>query len=190
MTPAIPFDVEAIRRRFPALNQVRNGRTGTFLDGPGGTQTPQVVIDAMVHYLQTCNANHGGVFATTQESDRIVHAAHAATARLLNAPSADEIVFGQNMTTLTLHISRSIARTWKPGDEILVTRLDHDANVRPWMLAARDAGVTARFIDVHVEDCTLDLDDLKSKLSPRVKLLRQMSRTSSFWLAGQSSICL
>jgi cysteine desulfurase family protein (TIGR01976 family) len=164
------FPVERLRSQFPALQRVIEGRQGIFLDGPGGTQVPQRVIDAIVHYLSTCNANHGGVFTTTQESDRIVHSAHAAAARLLNA-SPDEIVFGQNMTSLTLHISRSIARTWKFGDEVLVTRLDHDANVRPWVLAAHDAGATARFVDVRVEDCTLDLDDLKAKLSPRVKLL-------------------
>ena len=130
MSSRIPGDLAAIRGQFPALNQLRNDRTAIFLDGPGGTQVPQCVIDAMVHYLQTCNANHGGVFATSQESDDILALAHQSMADLLNAPSPDEIVFGANMTTLTFHLSR-VARTWKPGDEIVVTRLDHDANVSP-----------------------------------------------------------
>ncbi len=165
------FPVADLRRLFPALQRTIKGKQPIFLDGPGGTQVPQGVIDAISHYLSTCNANHGGVFTTGRESDRIVHEAHAAVASLLNAPSPDEIVFGQNMTSLTLHLCRSIARTWKSGDEVLVTRLDHDANVRPWVLAARDAGSTVHFIDVHPEDCTLDLDDLHKKLSPRTKLL-------------------
>ena len=123
------------------------------------------------HYLTTCNANHGGVFTTSRESDAILHDAHQAVADLLNAPSADEIVFGQNMTSLTFHVSRSLAKTWKPGDEILVTRLDHDANVSPWVLAARDAGATVKFVDIRPDDCTLDLDDLRRQLNPRTKLL-------------------
>src|SRR5579884_3093341 len=165
------LDVKACRRQFPALHGQRNGRTPIFLDGPGGTQVPRRVIDAIVHYLSTCNANHGGVFATSQESDRILAEAHQAVADLLHAPSADEIIFGQNMTTLTLHLSRSLAQTWRPGDEVLVTRLDHDANVSPWVLAARDAGATVRFIDVHPEDCTLDLDSLRRLLDDRTRLV-------------------
>ena len=171
MTPSIPADLAAVRRKFPALNQVRNGRTAIFLDGPGGTQTPQVVIDAMVHYLQTCNANHGGVFATSQESDRILALGHRSMADFLNAPSADEIVFGANMTTLTFHLSRALAKTWKPGDEIVVTRLDHDANVSPWVLAANDAQVKVRYADVSVPDCTLDLDQLRQLINPRTRLV-------------------
>src|SRR5262245_21936558 len=139
------FPVERLRSQFPALQRIVAERQAIFLDGPGGTQVPQRVIDAISHYLSTCNANHGGVFTTSRESDHIIHEAHTAVARLLNAPSAEEIVFGQNMTSLTLHVSRSITRTWKPGDEVLVTRLDHDANVRPWVLAARDAGAVTRF---------------------------------------------
>ncbi len=167
----LPFPVDDLRRQFPALQSIVAGKQPIFLDGPGGTQVPQAVIHAISHYLSTCNANHGGLFTTSRESDRIVHEAHAAVATLLNAPSPDEIVFGQNMTSLTFHVSRSIARTWKVGDEVLVTRLDHDANVRPWVLAARDAGATVQLIDVHPEDCTLDLDDLRQKLSPGTKLL-------------------
>jgi cysteine desulfurase family protein (TIGR01976 family) len=165
------FDLPSIRRQFPALERTVNGRVPLFLDGPGGTQVPQTVIDALVHYLSTCNANHGGVFTTSRLSDEVLHNAHRAAADLLNAPSADEIVFGANMTTLTFHLSRAFARTLRPGDEVLVTRMDHDANVRPWVLAARDAGATVRFIDIHPEDCTLDLDDLRRQLGPRVRLV-------------------
>jgi cysteine desulfurase family protein (TIGR01976 family) len=165
------LDVATLRRQFPALNRPRNGRLPIFLDGPGGTQVPQRVIDAMAAYLTECNANHGGVFATSRDSDRILAEAHAAAADLLHAPSPDEIVFGANMTTLTMHLSRALGRTLRPGDEVLVTRLDHDANVTPWVLAARDAGATVRYLDIHPEDCSLDLDDFTAKLTPRVRLV-------------------
>ena len=158
-----------LRSQFPALSQRRDGRLPTFLDGPAGTQVPQRVIDAMVHYLTHCNANHGGSFATSIESDRILDDAHQALADLLNAPSPSEIIFGNNMTSLTFHLSRSIAKTLKPGDEVMVTRLDHDANVSPWTLAARDAGATVRWIDIHREDCTLDLDSFRKQLSEKTK---------------------
>ncbi len=165
------FDVAALRRQFPALHLQRDGLTPIFLDGPGGTQVPQRVIDAISHYLRTCNANHGGAFATSRESDRITQSAHQAMADMLHARGPEEIVFGQNMTSLTFHLSRSLAQTWKPGDEVLATRMDHDANVRPWVLAARDAGATVRFVDMHPEDCTLDFDDLKRQLGARTRLL-------------------
>jgi cysteine desulfurase family protein (TIGR01976 family) len=165
------FDVASLRRQFPALHLQRDGLTPVFLDGPGGTQVPQRVIDAMVYYLTTCNANHGGTFATSRESDRITQSAHQAMADMLHASGPDEIVFGQNMTSLTFQLSRSLAKTWKPGDEVLITRMDHDANVRPWVLAARDAGATARFVDMHPEDCTLDLDDLYRQLGARTRLV-------------------
>ncbi len=167
------FDVNALRKHFPSLNRVSAtaSRLPIFLDGPGGTQVPQRVIDAMVRYLTTCNANHGGVFTTSRESDAILHEAHQAAADLLNAPSADEIIFGANMTTLTFHLSRAFGRMLRPGDEVLVTRLDHDADVRPWVLAARDAGAAVNFVDLHPEDCTLDLDNLRRQLTPRVRLV-------------------
>jgi cysteine desulfurase family protein (TIGR01976 family) len=165
------FDAAPLREKFPALQRTVNGRTPVYLDGPGGTQVPRRVIDAMVCYLENCNANRGGPFTTSRESDRILDEAHAAVADLLGAASPDEVVFGQNMTTLTLHLSRSIGRTLRPGDVVLVTRLDHDANVRPWVLAARDAGAEVRFVDVRPEDCTLDLDDLRRQLDARVRLL-------------------
>jgi cysteine desulfurase family protein (TIGR01976 family) len=165
------FDVHSLREQFPALNQTRDGRRPVFLDGPGGTQVPRRVVEAMVHYLTTCNANNGGRFATSRESDRILRSAHEAAADLLNAPSPDEVVFGPNMTTLTFHLSRALARTLRPGDEVVVTRLDHDANVTPWALAARDSGATLRTVDVRPEDCTLDMDDLRRQLTPRTRLL-------------------
>src|SRR5437868_3866901 len=107
----------------------------------------------MAWYYSNCNANHGGVFATSQDSDEMLAGAHQAMADMIHAPSPDEIVFGANMTTLTFHLSRAIGRTLKPGDEVIVTRLDHDANVTPWVLAARDAGAVARFVDIYPEDC-------------------------------------
>src|SRR5262249_25995474 len=107
----------------------------------------------------------------SRESDAILEDAHRALADLLNAPSPDEIIFGANMTTLTFQLSRALARTWKPGDEVLVTQLDHDANVTPWVLAARDAGAAVRHVDVHPEDCTLDLEDLRRKLGSRTRLV-------------------
>lgn len=165
------LDFATLRAQFPALHQTRDGRTPIFFDGPAGTQVPQRVIDAMVAYLTTCNANHGGVFATSRTSDMIVADAHQAMADLLNAPSPSEIVFGQNMTSLTFHLSHSIAKVLRPGDEVMVTRLDHDANVTPWALAARDAGATVRWIDLHPEDCTLDLDTFRKQLSERTKLV-------------------
>jgi len=160
-----------LRRQFPALQQTRAGQAPIFLDGPGGTQVPQTVLDAMLAYLKNCNANHGGVFATSRDSDRIIAEAHQAGADLLNAPSSSEIVFGQNMTTLTLHFTRAISRTLRPGDEVMVTRLDHDANVTPWVLAARDAGATVRWIDIRPEDCTLDEESLRSQLSDKTRWL-------------------
>src|SRR5262249_9131651 len=154
------FDVSAVRRQFPALQRQINGTTPVFLDGPGGTQVPQAVIHAMVNYLTTCNANHGGLFVTSRQSDAILHDAHQALADFVNAHSPDEIVFGQNMTTLTFHVSRSLAKTWQAGDVVLVTRLDHDANVRPWVLAARDAGAQGRFLDRRPAEPTLRLADV------------------------------
>jgi cysteine desulfurase family protein (TIGR01976 family) len=160
-----------LRQSFPALLRRRQGCVPIFLDGPGGTQVPQQVIDGIASYLTASNANHGGCFATSRESDAILATAHQAVADLLNAPSEDEIVFGPNMTTLTFHLSRAIGRTLRPGDEILVTRLDHDANVSPWVLAARDAGAAIRYVDIHPEDCTLDLEDLRRQLNDRTRLV-------------------
>jgi cysteine desulfurase family protein (TIGR01976 family) len=160
------FDVAYCRRQFPALLARPQA---IFLDGPGGTQVPRRVIDAVASYYTHSNANHGGVFATSCESDNILQRAHEAMADLLNAPSPDEIVFGNNMTSLTFQFTRSISRTLRPGDEVMVTRLDHDANVSPWVYAARDAGATVRWVDIRASDCTLDLDSLRGQLGQRTR---------------------
>ncbi|MBF6606239.1 MAG: cysteine desulfurase-like protein [Chloroflexi bacterium] len=165
------FDVAALRREFPALNLEHGGRALAYFDGPGGTQVPQRVIDAVVGYYRTSNANDGGAFLTSQRSDAIVTEAHAALADLLNATSPEEIKFGYNMTTLTFHLSRSIGATLKPGDEVIVTTLDHEANVSPWRAMAADRGLAVRTVDIRPEDGTLDLDDFQRKLSSRTKLV-------------------
>jgi cysteine desulfurase family protein (TIGR01976 family) len=162
----VPLDPTLIRSHFPSLD-----RPAVFFDNPGGTQIARQAAERMQKYLLECNANHGGAFATSQESDRLLEEAHAAMADLLHAARPEEIVFGNNMTTLTLHLSRSIARTWQPGDEIVVTRLDHDANINPWVLAAADRGVKVTWIDFDVEDCTLKLEEIERALERRPRLL-------------------
>ncbi len=148
-----------------------NGNPVIFFDGPAGSQVPQCVADAVSGYLTTTNANHGGPFATAVESDQILGTAHQAVADFLGVPDPETVAFGPNMTTLTFALSRAVSRTWNTGDEIIVTQLDHDANVTPWVLAARDAGVTVKHIAVRSEDCTLNLDDFESKLSNRTRLV-------------------
>lgn len=165
------LDVEACRRRFPGLARLLNGSSVAFLDGPGGSQVPQSVIDAVADCLAHRNANDGGAFATSREIGEVVDAARGAVADLLGAADPDEVVFGPNMTTLTFALSRGLARTWRPGDEVVVTRLDHDANVTPWVLAAADAGATVRFLDIDPTDCTLRLDLLPTLLNERTKLV-------------------
>jgi cysteine desulfurase family protein (TIGR01976 family) len=166
-----PFDPQALRAEFPALARTQDGRPVVFLDGPGGTQVPQRVIDAVVGYYRESNANDGGAFATSAASDAIVDEAHRAVADLLGAGSADEIKFGYNMTTLTFHVSRAIAATFAPGDEILVTTLDHEANVSPWRAIAADRGLVVNTVEIDPGECTLDLADLEAKLSPRTRLV-------------------
>lgn len=160
------FDVNAIRSHFPSL-----ATEAIYFDNPGGTQIAREAMERMQQYFQHSNANHGGVFHTSRASDAVVAEARQAVADFLNAARPEEIVFGQNMTSLTLHLSRSIARTLKPGDEIIVTRLDHDANIAPWLLIAEDRGCIVRWVDVHEEDCTLDMEQMEQLLSPRTKLL-------------------
>lgn len=167
----IAFDVAALRRQFPALSIEDGGRPVALFDGPGGTQVPQSVIDAVGAYYRTANANHGGPFLTSRRSDAIVHEAHQAMADMLGAASADEIKFGANMTSLTFHISRSIAATMAPGDEIVVTILDHEGNVGPWRAIAADRGLVVRTVDIRESDVTLDLAALDAVLGPRTKLV-------------------
>lgn len=170
MQPA-PAWVDECRRQFPALHRPCPQRPAVFLDGPAGTQVPQAVITAVSAYLSECNANHGGLFATSRDSDARLQAAHAAVADLLGTEDADTVAFGANMTSLTLALSRALARTWNPGDEIIVTRLEHDANFTPWVLAARDAGAVVRYAEIHRPDCTLDLDQLHRQLNRRTRLI-------------------
>ena len=173
-SPAPTLDLTQIRAQFPSLSQTINNHPAAFLDGPGGTQVPQRVIDAISNYLRRDNANTGGAYATSRNTDAMLAEARAAMADFLNC-AADEIVFGPNMTTLTYAISRAFGREISgrdlgPGDEILVTRLDHDANVSPW-LALEEQGATIRWAEIQEDDCTLDLDDLASKINPRTKLV-------------------
>src|SRR4051812_15177202 len=142
-----------------------------FFDGPGGTQVPESVIDAVSAYYREANATAGGAFATSERSDSMVAEAHRAMADFLGAAGPDEIAFGANMTTLTLHISRSIVATMKPGDEIVVTGLDHEANVGPWRSAAGDRGLRVRTVGVDLADCTLDLDNFDRLIGPRTRLV-------------------
>ena len=165
----VALDLSYVRAQFPSLAQTINGHPATFLDGPGGTQVPQRVIDAISDYLRRNNANTHGAYATSRNTDAMLAEARAAMSDFLHC-AADEIVFGANMTTLTFMISRAIGRDLRPGDEILVTRLDHDANVSPWT-ALEEKGVTIRWADIREEDCTLDLNDLASKINSKTKLV-------------------
>jgi cysteine desulfurase family protein (TIGR01976 family) len=161
----VAFDVGAVRARFSALQ-----RPTAFFDGPGGTQAPDSVVDAISSYLREANANLGGPFETSRRSDDVVDAAHEAAARFLGA-SPGEVGFGQNMTTLNFALTRTVGRELRTGDEILVTRLDHDANVAPWLELARDLDLVVRHADLREEDCTLDLADLEAQLSGRTKVV-------------------
>jgi cysteine desulfurase family protein (TIGR01976 family) len=158
------FDIEAIRARFPAL-----ASGVAFLDAPGGTQCPQSVIDAVSAYLRESNANLGGAFAASRRSDELVDRAHATAARFLGC-GPEETIFGQNMTTLNFALTRALGRTLAPGDEILVTRLDHDGNVAPWLELAHDLQLGVGFVEIH-DDTTLDLDDLECKLTDRTRVV-------------------
>jgi len=164
------FDATYVRSQFPSLSQTVNGHPAAFLDGPGGTQVPQRVIDAISSYLASNNANTGGAYTTSRHTDAMIAEARSAMADFLHC-AADEVVFGPNMTSLTFAISRAIGRELKPGDEILVTRLDHDANVSPWTAMAEDRGITVRWAEIHETDCTLDLADLASKINQNTRLV-------------------
>ena len=160
------LDISQIRAQFPALQ-----RNAIFLDNPAGTQVAQQTLHRINQYLVEMNANHDGAFATSRDSDALLHEARAACADFYNASRPEEIVFGPNMTSLTLNLSRSLARWLNPGDEIVVTRLDHDANITPWTLIAEDRGCTVRWVDFDVEDGTLRLDTLESALENKPKIV-------------------
>jgi cysteine desulfurase family protein (TIGR01976 family) len=173
-TDIATLDIARVRSQFPSLSQTVAGQPAVFLDGPGGTQVPRRVIDAISDYLKNSNANTNGAYATSRRTDAVVAAARAAMADFFGCDS-DEVVFGPNMTTLTFAMSRAIGRELGPGDEILLTHLDHDANVSPWR-ALEERGVTVRFADVHFgetneDDCTLNMADLAQKISSRTRVV-------------------
>ncbi|MGO8813323.1 MAG: cysteine desulfurase-like protein [Terriglobia bacterium] len=163
------FDIDWVRSQFPALAMKVNGHSAAFFDGPGGTQVPERVIRAIGEYLAASNANTHGAFATSRRSDEVIAAAHAAMAAMLGC-DPDEIVFGPNMTSLTFALSRAIGRDLAPADEIVVTQLDHDANVSPWT-ALEERGCMIRFVDIHPADCTLDMDELRRAITSRTRVV-------------------
>lgn len=160
------LDSRKIRKEFPALS-----RPVLFLDNPGGTQITRRSLDRIQDYLINKNANHGGAFETSRLSDSLVDDTRAAAADFLNAARPEEIVLGPNMTSLTFNISRVLARTFNSGDTIVVTRLDHDANISPWLLVAEDRGCKIRWVDFHPEDCTLDQEDFRKALEEKPRLV-------------------
>jgi cysteine desulfurase family protein (TIGR01976 family) len=164
------WDVDAVRAHFPSLARHVRGRTVAYLDGPAGTQVPRECIDAVSAYFATSNANSHGAFTASRETDALLHDVHAASADFLGADDPDEVSFGPNMTTLTFAVSRAIGRGINAGDEIVVTRLDHDANVAPWLHMAEDRGATVRWVPI-TEECTLDMATLESVLSPRTRVV-------------------
>ncbi len=169
LSSSVALDLAWVRSQFPALAQTVNGHPAVFLDGPGGTQVPQQVIDAIADYLARNNANTGGAYLTSRNTDRMIAEARAAMGDFLNC-DADEIVIGANMTTLTFAMSRAIGRELAPGDEIVLTLLDHDANFSPWK-ALEEKGVVIRTVKFNEDDCTLDMDDLASKIGERTRLV-------------------
>jgi cysteine desulfurase family protein (TIGR01976 family) len=164
-----PLDLGWVREQFPSLKLQVNGQPAAFLDGPAGTQVPRQVMDAVQNYYLKSNANTCGAFATSRSNDAMIASARAAMADFFNCDK-DEVVFGQNMTTITFALARAIGRVLEPGDEIVVTTLDHDANVAPWR-ALEDMGMVIRQVDIHESDCTLNLDDLKHKINANTKLV-------------------
>ena len=164
------FPIEPVRNRFPALAVTDNGRRRIYFDAPGGTQACRDSIDRMSHHLATGTANSGGAFATSVSTDALSRDAHEAMADLLGG-TREEIAFGLNMTSLTLSVSRALARDWRQGDELIVTRLDHDANVAPWLAVAEDKGITVRWLDFDQLSGRLDLGSLPTLLSPRTRLV-------------------
>jgi cysteine desulfurase family protein (TIGR01976 family) len=162
----VTFDPAKIRRQFPALTG-----EAVFLDNPGGTQAAKYGLDRLLEYMIESNANHNGVFKTSRASDAIILKAREAMADFLGAARPEEIVFGQNMTSLTLHLSRALARRLSPGDRVVLTRLDHDANIAPWLLMAEDRGLEVLWVDFRPEDGTLDLESFGRALEEKPKLV-------------------
>ena len=171
MTDVVALDPTTVRTRFPALARLSpDGRPYVWADAPGGSQLVDTAIAAMTDRMRAGASNTHGVFAPSEEIDALIADARRAGGDFIGCDPG-EVVFGQNATSLLLHVSRALGRTWGPGDEIVVTRLDHDANIRPWLLAARDADATVRWVDVRTDDVTLDLDSFDAQLSERTKLV-------------------
>ncbi len=166
----VDLDLAAVRSQFPALGLRVSGNPVVYLDNPAGTQVPLKVIERTAEYWRTMNANHGGVFVTSERSDARIDEVRRAAAAFLNSSGPEEIVFGPNMTSLTFALSRAMAREFQPGDEIVVTRLEHDGNVSPW-LALEENGVKVRFADITVPDCRLDMPDLQRQITARTRLV-------------------
>jgi cysteine desulfurase family protein (TIGR01976 family) len=164
------FEVEAVRERFPALERRENGREVVYLDGPGGSQVERGAIEAMTRYMKEGGANLHGAFVTSRETEEIIAEARQAAAALLGA-EPDEVAFGHNMTTITLAVSRALARAWGVGDEVIVTELDHRANVDPWLSAAADRGAEARWLRVNTDTLSLELTDLEEAINERTRLV-------------------
>ncbi|MBA5761633.1 cysteine desulfurase-like protein [Vibrio sp. 404] len=165
------FTPETVRAQFSALHQWHNGLPVTFFDGPGGSQVPLSVLEEMTTYLGHFNANLGSPYFSSQITTDLTSDARRACQALLNAPSEDSIVFGANMTTLTFSLSRAISRTWQEGDEVVVTALDHYANVSSWQQAAEDKSVAVKQAQVKAEDCSLDIEHLLSLITPKTRLV-------------------
>ena len=165
------LDVLAARDHFPSLARTIDGVPVAYLDGPGGTQVPRECIAAITAYLERSNANHGGAFTASLETDALLDEVHAAGADFLGAHDPAEISFGPNMTTITFAISRALGRDLRPGDEVVVTRLDHDANVAPWVAVAEDRGATVRWLELAEDGASLDLEALGEILSPRTRIV-------------------
>jgi cysteine desulfurase family protein (TIGR01976 family) len=165
------FPIEWVRSQFPSLELSLDGRPAIFLDAPGGTQVPIAVTQTVRDYYRKHNSNVGGRFVTSKNTAEIVYKTRTALADFVHAYRPEEIVFGQNMTSLTFALSRAVAKTWKPGSEIIVTSLDHDANISPWKLAAADRGCTVRTWEMRTEDCTLRIEDLRPLISEKTCLI-------------------
>ena len=167
----VDYPIAEIRSRFPGLDRIVNGNRAIFFDGPGGSQSPESVGRAVKHYLLYQNANVGMSFATSRETDILIEETMRACADLVGCDDYREIVFGQNMTSLTIQLASALSRTWGPGDEIVVTRSDHDANVRPWVLAAKWSGASIRWIDIDPNDCTYRAETIDSSIGESTVLV-------------------
>ena len=166
-----PFPIDRVRREFPALSRPHDGRPLVFMDNPAGTQLPRRVIDAVANALVDAASNHGGFFDNSLNAEAIHARAHRAMADFLNAGSPNEIVVAQSMTALTFHVSRSLGRRWAPGDEIVVTRMDHEGNVSPWLLLAEDMGLVIRWLPFSRDTWQIEPEDLRALLGPRTRLV-------------------